>query len=185
MAKLAKIVYGDALYDLAQETDRVDELYEAAKVVLSILEENGELENVLSHPKIVKEEKIRVVKECFSGRVPDEITGLLALLVEKNHSHEMRDVLSFFIARIKEFKKIGIAWVSTAVPLTEAQKAAVEKRLLETTSYLQFEMNYKTDPSLIGGVVIRINDRVIDSSIKSKLYALTRDLSQIQISNMN
>ena len=185
MAKLAKIVYGDALYDLAQESNRVDEFFEAAKAVLSILKENEELENVLAHPKIVKEEKIRVVKECFSGRVPDEITALLVLLVEKNHSLEMRNVLSFFIARVKEFKKIGIAWVSTAVPLTEAQKAAVEKRLLETTSYLQFEMNYKTDPSLIGGVVIRINDRVIDSSIKSKLYALTRDLSQIQISNMN
>ena len=65
--------------------------------------------------------------------------------------------------------------------LTDEQKAAVEKRLLETTKYVQFEMHYDVDAELIGGMVIRIKDRVVDSSIKTKLYDLTRELSKIQL----
>ena len=65
--------------------------------------------------------------------------------------------------------------------LTKAQKQAVEKRLLETTKYVEFEMNYSVDAELIGGMVIRIGDRVVDSSIKTKLYDLTRELSNIQL----
>ena len=142
------------------------------------------MEEILSHPKIVKEEKVRMIREAFYGRVPDELTGLLVLLVEKNHVDKLRDVLEYFLRQIKEYKRIGVAYVRTAVPLSEEQKKAVEKRLLETTDYLSFEMNYKTDPALIGGAVIRINDRVIDSSIQSRLYALTRELSEIQVSNL-
>ena len=82
---------------------------------------------------------------------------------------------------MKEYKNIGTAYVTSAVALTDEQKAAVEKRLLETTKYVQFEMHYSVDAELIGGMVIRIGDRVVDSSIKSKLYSLTRELSKIQL----
>ena len=58
----------------------------------------------------------------------------------------------------------------------------VERKLLETTSYQQMEMHYQTDESLIGGMVIRIGDRVVDSSIKTKLSELTRQLMKIQLS---
>ena len=71
--------------------------------------------------------------------------------------------------------------MTTAVALSDAQKSAVEKRLLETTRYESFEMNYSVDESLIGGMVIRIGDRVVDSSIKTKLYELSKQLRSIQI----
>ena len=57
----------------------------------------------------------------------------------------------------------------------------VEKKLLETTKYESFEMCYHVDESLIGGMVIRIGDRVVDSSIKTKLYKLSRELRNIQV----
>ena len=52
---------------------------------------------------------------------------------------------------------------------------------METTSYQSFEMHYETDPSLIGGMVIRIGDRVVDSSIKTRLENLSRQLYQIKL----
>ena len=58
----------------------------------------------------------------------------------------------------------------------------MEKRLLETTKYVRhFEMHYDVDSELIGGMVIRIGDRVVDSSVRTKLYDLTRELSKIQL----
>jgi F-type H+-transporting ATPase subunit delta len=69
----------------------------------------------------------------------------------------------------------------TAVELSADQKAKVEQKLLDTTKYETFEMNYSVDTSLIGGMVIRIGDRVVDSSIKTKLFELTRELRKVQI----
>ena len=82
---------------------------------------------------------------------------------------------------VKEEKKIGIAYIATAVELSEAQKEAVMQRLLQTTKYESFEMNYQVDASLIGGMVIRIGDRVVDTSIKTKLYELSKSLKKIQV----
>ena len=77
---------------------------------------------------------------------------------------------------MKEAQKIGVAFVSSAVELTEAQKEKVCTRLIETTSYETMEMHYSVDPSLIGGMVIRVNDRVVDSSIRTKLNNMTKQL---------
>ena len=57
----------------------------------------------------------------------------------------------------------------------------VEARLLETTKYVAFEMHYDVDTALIGGMVIRIGDRVVDSSVKTKLYELSRELYNIPL----
>ena len=61
------------------------------------------------------------------------------------------------------------------------EKADVEKRILDTTSFKKLEMNYSIDKSLIGGMVIRIGDRVVDTSIKTKLAELTKELNKIQL----
>lgn len=82
---------------------------------------------------------------------------------------------------MKEEKKIGSARVVTAIELSGEQKEKVEQKLLETTSYEKFEMNYEVDSSLIGGMVIRIGDRIVDSSIRTKLYELSKNLRKIQL----
>ena len=67
--------------------------------------------------------------------------------------------------------------------MTEKQQTEIVDRLLATTSYKKFIMHYDVDPSLIGGVVIRIGDRVVDSSIRTKLSQMGKELSQIQLAN--
>ena len=181
MAKLVSKTYGDALFELALEENKIDSLQEEVEVVLEALVENQDLTKLMSHPKISKEEKVALMEDIFKGRVSDELCGLMHMLTEKGRFTEIDDVLYFFLDRVKEHKNIGTAYVSTAIELSEAQKQAVEKRLLETTKYVEFEMHYSVDTDLIGGMVIRIGDRVVDSSIKTKLYDLTRELSNIQL----
>ena len=60
-------------------------------------------------------------------------------------------------------------------------KKNVEKKLLDTTDYVSFEMHYEVEPDLIGGMVIRIGDRVVDSSVRTKIYELSKELSKIQL----
>ena len=83
---------------------------------------------------------------------------------------------------MKKYKGIGIATVTTAVALSAEQQKKIEQKLLDTTDYKSMEMNYQTDPALIGGMIIRIGDRVVDSSIRTKLSELQRELLKVQVS---
>ena len=181
MAKLVSKTYGDALFELAVESNQLDELLSEVKGISQILKENGELTKLMNHPKIVKEEKIEILEQVFKGRISSELLGLMRMLVSKNHYGEMESVFSYFIEQVKEYKNIGTAYVTSAFPLKDAQKEQIQARLLETTKYASFEMHYAVDAGLIGGMVIRIGDRVVDSSIQTKLLSLTRELSKIQL----
>ena len=105
----------------------------------------------------------------------------MTLLIKKGHAKDMCAVFDYFIGLVKEEKKIGSASVVTAIELSKEQKEKVEQKLLETTSYEQIEMHYELDKSLIGGMVIRMGDRIVDSSIKTKLYELSKNLRKIQL----
>ena len=87
------------------------------------------------------------------------------------------------MSRVWEEKKIGVACVTSAAALSDHQKKDIEARLLETTSYVKFRMEYSVDPALIGGMVIKIGDRVVDSSVKTKLENMAKELNKIQLSN--
>jgi F-type H+-transporting ATPase subunit delta len=181
MAKLVSKVYGDALFESAQEQNCLDSLYEEVLALRKVFEEHGELIALLNHPQVVKEEKLQIISNVFQGKVSDEMMGFLAAVVEKGRQQSIPAIFGYFIELVKEYKKIGTADVTSAVPLTDAQKADVKERLLTTTRYVEFEMNYKVDPSLIGGLIIRIGDRVVDSSIKTQLYELKKQLLDVQL----
>ena len=181
MAKLVSKVYGDALFEAACEANRMDEVYEEVKMLQQIFADNAELQKMLDNPKVIREDKESVIETVFRSRVADEIVELMKLMIAKGRYSKIDSVFDHFVGLVKEEKKIGVAYVTTATEITDAQKEAIQKRLLETTAYQSFEMNYSVDESLIGGMVIRIGDRVVDSSIKTKLYELTRNLRKIQV----
>jgi F-type H+-transporting ATPase subunit delta len=176
MAKQVRAVYGDALFELAIEESKVDVFYDEVRFMRQVLADNRDLVAMMTHPQIPQEEKLSTVETIFKGKISDEIIGLMRMIIEKGHFSDMDGVFSYFEDRVKEYKNIGVAHVSTPIALTEAEKDKVEKRLLETTEYKSFEMEYSVDESLIGGMVIRIGDRVVDSSIRTKLYNLTKEL---------
>lgn len=181
MAKLISKTYGDALFEAALDKQAVDSLLEEAGAVLEAFSQNPQLFELMTHPKILKEEKIEIIQTIFKGRVSDEMTGFLTIVVKKDRFGEICDILEYFISTVKEYKGIGVAFVTTPIELNTAQKEAVTARLLETTGYREMEMHYQIDESLIGGMVIRIRDRVVDSSVATKLEELKRQLLKIQL----
>ena len=178
MAKQVDTTYGDALFALALEENKIDSLYEEIMALLPVLRENRELLSLFEHPQIDKAEKQRVIENTFQGRVSDDITGLFAIMVKKDHGGDIIRVLEYFVRRVKKHKNIGLALITSAVELSSAQKAAIEMKLIETTGYRSIEAGYLVDPSLLGGLVIRIDDRVCDSSLKTKLEKMSRALAR-------
>ena len=184
MAKLVTTTYADALFQLAVEENRVDELYSEVCTLKKILEDNPDLSKIMTHPSVDKNEKIETVRNIFSGRVSGEVCGLLNQIVVNNRYEETEGILDSFISMVKEYKKIGVAHVETPTALSDAQKQTIERKLLETTDYVEMEMDYTVDAKLIGGMRIRIGDRVVDSSISTKLEDLARNLRRIQLNTI-
>lgn len=181
MAKIVSKTYGDALFSLAIEQNRLDEFYDAACAMAEALRQNVEFEKLMRHPQFTKEQKATIIEDTFREQIPKEMIGMLLMLVKKGHAEAMLSVFDYFIEVVKEEKKIGQAKVVSAIPLTEEQKGKIEQRLLETTRYESFEMDFSVDEKIIGGLVIRIGDRIVDNSIKTKLYELTRTLREVQV----
>ena len=182
MAKLIESSYGDALFELALEQNELDSVAEQVDVLAQSFAENPELLKLLTHPKISKEEKISVIENIFKGRFSDDIVGFLVVITEKDRGAEIEGILDYFRAKVREYKKIGVARVVSATELTAEQKARVEQKLLQQTAYESFEVDYSVDASLIGGMVIRIGDRVVDSSIRTKLDSMTKNLRKVSLS---
>lgn len=181
MAKLVYKTYADALFKLAIETNQIDVFFEESKAIRQILVEQGDLLKLLCHPKIKTEEKISVIENVFKGRICDDMTGFLVLSIEKERHNELTGILDVFVDMVKEYKHIGVAYVTTAIELDDARKREIEKKLIDTTNYVKFEMHYKVDKDIIGGMIIRIGDRVVDSSIKSKIESMSKELYNIQL----
>lgn len=182
MAKLVSKTYGEALFELAVEEGKEEELYEEIQELKKILDENPDYKRLMNHPKILKEEKLQILEETFEGRISKETLGFLHLIVSKDRYLEIDEILSFFVDEMKKKKGIGVVDVSTATAIDEAKKKEIEDKLLATTKFRTLEMHYRVDEDLIGGMVIRIGDRVVDSSVKTKLYELQKQLLKVQLS---
>lgn len=169
------------MFKLAIEENNLDTIAKESQAVLTAIRENEDFIKLLNHPKISREEKISVVEKVFKGNVSDSIVGFLVIIVEKGRYTDIEAIFEYFLAQVKEYKNIGVASITSAVPLTEEQKKMVLDRLLKVTKYVQFEIHYAVDESLIGGMVIRIGDRVVDSSIRTKLTTMAGELRKIQL----
>ncbi len=181
MAKLVSKTYGEALFELAVEEGREEELLSEIRTLKEILAENADFGKLMNHPKVLKEDKLDVLTNVFTDRVSPEILGFLRLVVLKDRYGQIDEILDYFIDEVKALKGIGIAFVTTALPLDDSMKSKVEQKLLDTTEYRSMEMHFDVDEDIIGGMIIRIKDRVVDSSVKTQLNRLQRELLTLQV----
>lgn len=176
MARQVSKTYGSALFEVAKEKQALDTILEEVLFVKQTFMENEDLNKLLLHPNIEKSEKIRVIENIYKGRISDEITGLMTMLVDKGHGKDFISVFDYVIHAIKEEKGIGVAYITSAVVLKDSQRKKIEQRLLETTNYKIIEGIYQVDKAIIGGLVIRISDTVVDSSLRTQLDKLSKQL---------
>ena len=181
MAKLISNIYGEALFELAVEEEKTDIMLEEIDSMRNVFLENPEYLKFLNHPRISAEEKVKTTENIFVGRIDKQLVGFLSIIINKGRCENLMEILDYFLDRVKEFKGIGVAYVTTPFELKKEKKEAICKKLLATTSYKEMEMHYAVNQELLGGMQIRIGDRVVDSSIQTKLNRLQRDLLKVQI----
>lgn len=178
-------VYANAFLDAAKATVGIEAaLEEGQSFVDDVLSKNAEFERLLTAPMINKDDKLKLIERVVAGRGSDFFTNFLRVLAK----HDRLDILPSVLqaARIQHERQSGRKRVSvrSAKPLSDESRRAIEQRL---RTALNFEpiLEAETDPSLIGGLVIRVDDTVYDSSLRTRLKQLRsrlreRSLHEIQ-----
>lgn len=181
MAKLISKTYGEALFELAVEEANTDSVLEEITGLRQVLCDNPDYTRFLNNPRIPAEDKVDTTVQIFTGRISKGLVGFLKLIILKGRCDSLFEILDYFIDRVKEFKGIGVAYVTTPQPLSRDKMELIREKLLSTTSFKKMEMHYEINPDLLGGMQIRIKDRVVDSSIQTKLNQLQKDLMNLQV----
>ena len=179
MIAMAQVIkeYATALFDLAQETDSVQEISDALDTVGAIFEENPEYVDFLSSPNIPKSERIAAIEQAFKGNAPDYVVSFLSLFCERGRIRSLEECISEYKQLCDAANKISVADVSSAVELTEAQQSALKKKL-EKICGNAVVLNCQVDSTLLGGMVVYVDGKVIDGSIKHKLHELKEVMHQ-------
>lgn len=179
MASKVSRIYGDAYVNLKLEEKQLEKAMEETKTVREVLHSNEELKRFLHHPQITKEEKMKTIETIWKGNVSDDMVGFLRIIIRKGRSREMDGILDYIIERIRKLLGIGCLEVTSAIPLSEEQKKKIREKVLGGSDYQDLEISYKTDVSIIGGLILRMDNRIVDSSIRTKLTSMGDYLSGI------
>jgi F-type H+-transporting ATPase subunit delta len=180
MVELVAKRYGTAIFELAKEQDAVMTLQEEILAIKGSFED-PELKEFLTQPKIPVNEKISVLENALSDKVGHDILGLLILVINKGRQDHISQILEEVLDLIDAHNGRVKAYISSAEALSDKQKTDVINQLATLTKK-EILPNYEIDPSLIGGLVIRIGDRIVDNSIKGHFHSMSRELLETQIS---
>lgn len=162
--------YAMALLDIASNFS-VDEIFENLKFAVELIKENDEAQAFFENPVISKKDKKEVVGQIFEGKVLTPVLNFLNLLIENDKFDIVEDVLYCFEREAMEANNVVKAFVSSAIELSEIQKDKI-KQTLEQKLSKNVVPEFLTDEGILGGFVIKINDTVIDLSLKKKISNL-------------
>ena len=162
--------YGSALYDIAAETNTLDEILEQTKVIVSVFKENPDFVKILDAPMISKKEKLNVVDETFKGKVNVYLLNFMKILVERGGFIEFENCAAVYEKQYNKNKNIEKVVAVTAIPLSESLSEKLTKKL-EAVTGKTIVLENQVDPGCMGGVVLRLENSQIDGSVKTRLEA--------------
>ena len=170
-------IYGTAVFDAAVASGNLAEVIEQlASLVVDVLDPSPSFDNLLANPMVAAEDKLRLIQSVFSGRALPRVLSFLQILAKNARLGYLRSIIHYVHQLKNEKSNVRQVAATTAVPLS----AELEQRLKESTGALldcRVELETDVDPSMIGGVILRIGDTVYDGSVAARLERLRTQMS--------
>jgi F-type H+-transporting ATPase subunit delta len=167
--------YARALFEVAKERGMIDKIEAELNDIVSAINGNAELNKIMLHPHISAEAKKELAKELFHAHITAETQNFLDILIENGRESDLTGIASAYVKLANEERGIADAIVTTAKPLSEAEQAELAEKFGKLINK-QLRIQTVIDPSILGGVVVKIGDRLYDGSIKSKLEHFAHQL---------
>jgi len=167
--------YSRSLVDLAKEANALDQVKEDMASVIAICATSKELTNLLKNPIVKSGDKQAVLAQIFSS-CTKITTHFIQFLVSKKREAQLPLVAEQFIQAYDRMKGIARATVTTAIPLSDETLNRVRSYIQGLLSTAELELTNEVDASIIGGMIVKHEDKLLDMSVSKQLREIRKEL---------
>ncbi|KXZ40525.1 F-type H+-transporting ATPase subunit delta [Alkalithermobacter thermoalcaliphilus JW-YL-7 = DSM 7308] len=178
MAKLVATRYASAIFEVGVELNKEEMFYEELKIISSNFEENEKFFKMLKTPILSKQEKKELIENIYKDKASLEIVNFLKVLIDKDRISIIREIVDIYKQLLNENKNEIQAIAITAVPMSEESLKELTYKLCEKTKK-NVKVKNQVDPTVLGGVLVKMGNEEIDGTVKTKLEKLKKQLHQI------
>lgn len=180
MAKLIGNRYASSLFEVGLELEKVESFYKELDYVNNIFKSEDKLFQIFTHPRISKDEKKSLINEVFKNNISVEIVNLLYIVIDKKREKYLFDLIENYKSIYDEHEGIVDVDVVTAVTMEESAIKQLEE-VLKNKLAKKIRLNNEVDKSIIGGVLLKIDDKIIDDTLINRLRSIETSIKNISI----
>lgn len=170
-ALIAKVSlpYAEALLEIAQKSNNLSKINEDLNMIRKVLSDSDNLNIFFSNPLISQLSKKEVITQLFSGQVSDTILTFLLVLVDRARIAYLDSILLKYLELAYSLESLLIAKVISSNSFTDEQHDQLVDKLKTMTGNTQVKLELSVDPDLIGGFILQVGSKVIDTSLRGQL----------------
>ena len=168
-------VYAEALFEAARDSGKLDQIHEQVDEVADAIAGNHDLQVFLFSPYFSSAEKREGIERAISGADP-ELVNFLELLIEKHRTPAIFRIRERFDELWAEENKQLDVTVTSAIELDQSVIDHIREQIEERTGH-NVELTADVDPDILGGLVLRVGNMVLDASLRSKLEKLRKEVA--------
>lgn len=180
MAELTARIYGESLLDVSEELGVTNDIQKELAELKVVFEENPSLYAFYDSPKIGRDEKKAAIKNIFDGKLSETVINFLCVLIDKKRTSECLQIIKMFDSLVNEKNGVVAGVARVAKPISDKTAEALEKKLCAVTGK-NIKLKVIVDPSVIGGVRLKVGDSVIDTSVATQLKEMKSNIDNILI----
>ena len=180
MAKLIGSTYASSLFEVAKELDKIESIFEELNFISDKFSEDKDFYQFFTSEKVGKEERKEVIENIYGGKINDELLNFLKILIDKNRTSSIFDIKNVYANLLDQQRNVKRVVIESVVELTDEHKTKLIHKLTKLTgSEIILTNNIK--PEILGGVIMRVDNEIIDASVLSKLNNIQNSVSKIII----
>jgi F-type H+-transporting ATPase subunit delta len=172
-------IYAGSLLDLAKQSNQVEAVSADLDAVSTLLKQNPDFEAFLASPYFAQQAKQDMMRKLLSGRVQPLTLHFLMVMID----HDRAAVLPKIIERYRQLYRVYQGYetvdVTVAKPIDEQERQKLTRELAEAL-HTKIDLDVHVDPAILGGAIIRYDDKMVDNSARGRLGRTVRQLLDLQ-----
>jgi F-type H+-transporting ATPase subunit delta len=172
--------YAFALYELASEKNAADEVAAALAAFQSLINESPDLKRLVKSPVFTAQEQVKALDAVLDkAGISGVAANFIRLVASKRRLFVLPDMIAAYQALHDKAKGLVRADVTVAAPLRPDHESALRQALAAVTGGKSVSLNVRTDPSIVGGIVVKLGSRMVDASVRTKLNSIRTRMKEV------
>ena len=172
--------YASALFSLAAERQQTDEVAAALATFDRMIAESADLARLVRSPIFSADEQVKALGVLLDrAGISGVAANFIKLAAAKRRLFAIRDMIAGYDKLYDSWRGVARAEVTTAAALTDAHVAALKEALKGVTGGKDVEISVRTDPAIIGGLIVKLGSRMVDGSLKTKLNSIRTRMKEV------